>query len=270
MAKRETHCKELLELIDGFVATGDAEKLITYLIGQSNLPSPRANLELAWAFGDALQISAQRPGLWTLCEQMVAVSVEQAPVNSPEEFVPCCGAIGIGAVGATLPQRFDAAMLMLRSLAKDSRWRVREGVCFGLQRLLAERPQDTLHSLEQWTTGADPLEMRAVVAAVADPPLLKDPAIAVAALELHHAVMQQMQQTPERGSAAFKTLRQGLGYTLSVVVQALPQDGFEYLAQLAVSPDKDVQWIVRQNLQKARLVKRFPQQVQALLGTEAA
>ena len=87
MGKRETHCLELLELLDGFVATGDVKKLITYLISRSNLPSPRANLELAWAFGDALQASALRPGMWTLCEQMVAVSVEHAPVNSPEEML---------------------------------------------------------------------------------------------------------------------------------------------------------------------------------------
>jgi hypothetical protein len=257
-------------LLDAFVATGDTEKLFTYLISQSNLPSPRANLELAWAFGDALKVSAQCPGMWTLCEQMVAVSIEQAPVNSPEEFVPCCGAIGVGALGATLPAYFDAAVLTLRRLARDRRWRMREGVCFGLQRLLAERPQDTLRSLEQWSTYGDPLELRAVVAAVADPPLLKDPAMAAPALELHRKVMQHVQQMPERKSTAFKTLRQALGYSLSVVVQAVPETGFEYLAQLVVSPDKDVQWIARQNLQKARLAKQFSAQVRAILDTGGA
>ena len=62
----------------------------------------------------------------------------------------------------------------------------------------------------------------------------------------------------------FETLRKALGYTVSVVVQALPDAGFAWLAQLAGSPDRDVLWIARQNLNKSRLVRESPDQVARL------
>jgi hypothetical protein len=59
-------------------------------------------------------------------------------------------------------------------------------------------------------------------------------------------------------------LRKPLGYTPSVVVQSVPEEGFEFLAQLADSQDSDVLWIVRENLKKNRLVKNFPDQVASI------
>jgi hypothetical protein len=61
----------------------------------------------------------------------------------------------------------------------------------------------------------------------------------------------------------FKALRRALGYTLSVVVRALPNPGFAWLRELAASSDPDVRWIVRENLKKNRLVKNYPQEVAA-------
>ena len=49
-----------------------------------------------------------------------------------------------------------------------------------------------------------------------------------------------------------------------VGVQATPEQGFEFLTQLAGLQDRDVLWIVKQNLKKNRLVKNFPEQVEAL------
>jgi hypothetical protein len=39
-----------------------------------------------------------------------------------------------------------------------------------------------------------------------------------------------------------------------------------FLEQLAASGDRDVRWIVRQNLTKNRLASRFPERVLALQG----
>ena len=46
-----------------------------------------------------------------------------------------------------------------------------------------------------------------------------------------------------------------------MVVAALPPEGFAYLHQLAGSPDRDVQWILKENLKKARLTRNFPEEV---------
>jgi hypothetical protein len=265
MSKRENHKRDLVRLLREFAQTGDAEGITGYIVSNSNLPGRRANLELAGAFGDAVgEYAGQAQRLSSLCISMTTVSADEAPANTPEEFIPFCGAIGVGALGSVCPEFFDQALITLQALAKDPRWRMREAVRFALQRLLAERRGETLEALDGWITGGDLLEMRAVAATVAEPALLQDRDTAVSALQLHARITDQVLVVQERKSDAFRILRKGLGYTLSVVVCAVPDDGFEYLAQLAASQDPDVRWIVKENLKKNRLVKGFPADVEAL------
>jgi hypothetical protein len=141
---------------------------------------------------------------------------------------------------------------------------MREGVVFGLQHLLAAHPRQTLLALEGWVAGSDPLQMRAAAAAVAEPALLQDRETALVALQLHRDIFHHLVRLQERRSDPFRTLRKGVGYTLSVVVSAAPAEGFAFMADLAASEDPDVGWIVRQNLKKNRLVKGFPGAVAAV------
>ena len=69
--------------------------------------------------------------------------------------------------------------------------------------------------------------------------------------------------TPKRREENVKVLRQGLGFTLSVAIAASPEPGFALLEKLAVMGDKDIQWIVRENLKKHRLSK-WPERVKAV------
>ena len=55
-----------------------------------------------------------------------------------------------------------------------------------------------------------------------------------------------------------------MGYTLSVVVNALPDAGFEYMARLVKTQDLDVRWIVKENLKKNRLTKNYPEEVETM------
>jgi len=87
------------------------------------------------------------------------------------------------------------------------------------------------------------------------------------ALEMHRDILERVLGTQERKSEEFRVLRKALGYTLSIVVQANPQDGFDFMAQLARSGDLDARWIVRENLKKSRLVKNYPEQVAAINKT---
>ena len=149
MSKKEIHQQELVPLFDSLFDGSGSDALLDYLVAQSNLPGRRANLELAQAFADS--IASWAPGkskeLWALCAQMTGVSAEEAPVNDPREFQPFCGAVGIGALGATRPEFREPALQTLHSLANDPRWRMREAVCFGLQRLLAADARQTVTTL---------------------------------------------------------------------------------------------------------------------------
>lgn len=65
----------------------------------------------------------------------------------------------------------------------------------------------------------------------------------------------------ERREESFKIMGKGLGYCLSVIVKKNPMDGFEFMEELAVINDKDINWILNENLKKNRLTKNFPKQV---------
>jgi hypothetical protein len=264
MGKRENHVNDLLRLFEAFIATADDKELLGYLTSNSNLPGPRGNLELAEAFGDAMGQCTAADRLWQLCRTMTEVSAEEGPVGDPREFVPFCGAVGIGALGASSPTLFDEAMEKLRTLANDSRWRMREAVRIGLHRLVAARSPDALQALARWVDGGSVLELRAAAAGVAEPTLLRGDETAQAALELHQAIFNRVLIVQDRRSDAFKALRKGLGYTLSLAVQALPEAGFQLMRELVATQDKDVLWIVKENLKKNRLVKNFPVQVESI------
>jgi hypothetical protein len=192
--KQESHRQDLIILFQAVAQTGDAAGLTGYLISNSNLPGRRANLELAAAFGDAVKEHAAmaESSLWELCEGLAAIPADKAPANSSEEFLPFCGAIGIGAIASLSADRVDAALGILRSLANDARWRLREAVCFGLQRMLARRGQSTLEALESWANAGSWLEMRPAAAAVAEPRLVEDKDLAQSALELHRSVFDRV------------------------------------------------------------------------------
>lgn len=57
----------------------------------------------------------------------------------------------------------------------------------------------------------------------------------------------------ERTSEAFKALRKGLGYCWSVATCASPDAGKALMETWFACDDRDVRWVMRQNLMKARL-----------------
>lgn len=266
MSKREQHSQDLLPLFEAYLRDADSAGIIAYIVEHSNLPGPRGNLEMVEAFGDLVVplAPAHTAVLWELAVQLSSTSAEVAPTNAPEEMLPVCGAVALGALGAARPDLSEDALAKLRSLACDPRWRTREGVCFGLQRLLAEQPQGTVHALRGWVADGDPLEMRAAAAAVAHPPFLSDHAMAADALALHQDIFDRFPGIVDRRSEPFRVLRKGLAFTLSVVTAAVPDQGFAMMDRLVVTRDSDVVWIVRENLKKKRLVKPYPKRVEEL------
>jgi hypothetical protein len=276
MGKKENHTRELNALIDALDQTANTEsagadtglpdysaEIAVYLVSQSALPGPRANLELAAAFGDIVGNRAvtQCETMWELCIGFSGISADQAPANTPREFLPFCGAFGIGAIGSVSPERYGAALSVLGRLATDARWRLREAVCFGLQRMLGARVEDTLAALFAWVDAGDYLRIRAAVAAVAEPQLLKNGTTARSAVRLHRKAFEHVVKAADRRSEDFRILRKGLAFSLSVVAQACPRDGFDLMAGLAQLHDADVNWILRQNLKKNRLILNHPQRV---------
>ena len=266
MTKTEFNKQDLANLIDDFLKTGGEKELTQYLISKSNLPGPRGNLELAQAFADLIEINFSKnpERIWDLCIRAIEISSDEAPVNDPKEFLTFCGAYAIGAIGSVSSSLFVKALFLLKELARDSRWRTREAVAMGLQKMIERKPEETLKALEVWIDNGDWLVMRAVVAGVAEPRLLRNEQTVRKALKFHKKIFSKILAAKERKSHEFKVMRKGLGYTFSVVICGLPKEGFRLMRKVASSQDADILWIVKQNLGKNRLIKSFPDEVASI------
>jgi hypothetical protein len=261
---REGWINDLHKLLLDYATTGDDGEVAAYLVPRSGLPGPRGNIELAQAFADAAgDVSTIEPEkILSLIRRLVNISPEEAPVNDPREFLPFCGAVALRAVGAKCARFLEEALGRLQGLAEDPRWRMREGVAMGLQALLASAAgEEAFEELERWIADDQWLDMRAVAAGVAEPSLLRSEVSAKHALALHRKIFERVLASHNRASPGFRVLRQGLGYSLSVVVSAIPEEGFNYIRELVDTGDKDLLWVVKENLKKARLVKHYPDQV---------
>lgn len=214
-----------------------------FLLEQSTLPGPRANLELAAAVAEEADEQALR--------RWAAVSPDAAPFGSTEEFLPVCGVVGLGRL---LADGDRSVLADLRRLAGDPRWRVREAVALALQRFGDADFPALLAELQRWA-GGSLRERRAAAAALCEPRLLSTPDRARDVLTLLSRVTAELEDADERRSDAFRALRQTLGYAWSVAIVAFPEEGKPLFERLLASDDRDVRWIVRENLRKRRLVR---------------
>jgi hypothetical protein len=212
---------------------------IPFLRENSGLPGPRGNLELAHAVA--------QEGNEKQFNEFLSVQAEE---NTPEVFLVFCGVMGLGKLAANEPKLFE----QLQEYAPDPRWRIREAVATGVQ-LVGDQDMDLLiKEMQKWSKG-NWYEKRAAAAALAEPRLLKQPAYAQKALQVLDEITRSMQPTDDSKDEGFNVLRQAMGYCWSVAVTALPAVGKPMMEQWLDSPDKDIRWIMKENLKKNRLVK---------------
>ena len=212
-----------------------------YLMQESGLPGPRGNLELAHVAAD-VATAAQ-------IDHWLTFDASRAPVNSPEEFLAFCGVEGLGRL---IVEGQIERWPTLRACASDPRWRTREGVAMALQRIGDADMDNLLSHLESWLAG-NWLEQRAVAAALAEPRLLREAAQIDRALSYLDRITASIAAATDRRAEDYRVLRQGLGYGWSVIVVARPTSGKRLMERWLKSDDKDVQWVMRENLKKKRL-----------------
>ncbi len=222
---------------------------ITYLREHSGLPGPRGNLELMQAAADLGDEARFR--LW------IATGSGKQPTD---EFITACGVVGLGRLVA---EGRDELVPELRDHASDGRWRVREAVAMALQRVGDADMDKLLGIARKWAEDGAYVQ-RAAIAAVSEPRLLRNQPEARAAVDIVDRVTTLLAARHERRSEEFRVLRQALGYCWSVVVASYPSYGKAVLAGWAESADRDVRWILRENLKKARLARLDPEWTAAL------
>jgi len=220
-----------------------------YLLQASGLPGPRGNLELAAAMA--------KTGCLEEFLDYIRYTQEQAPVNSPYEFLVFCGVLGLGRLAAEGAREY---LPVLRSFANDPRWRTREAVAMGLQ-LIGDSDMDFLLSeMQAWCRGSA-FEQRAVAAGLCEPRLLKNPEHCREVLAILDRITASILQQPDRKREGFLALKKGLGYCWSVATATLPAEGTVIMEKWLSSDDQDIRWIMRENLKKNRLIRVAPEWV---------
>ena len=229
MSKTEDYRKALQALDDW----------VPFLKKNSGLPGPRGNLELA-------NVVAEE-GAEKQFNHFLTFHAEE---NTPDVFVVFCGVVGLGKLAASQSDLFNR----LREYASDPRWRIREAVPTGLQ-LTGDQDMDLLiREMKKWIKG-NWYEKRAAAATLAEPRLLKNPKHAKQVLQVLDKITAAMETSDKSKDESYKVLRQGMGYCWSVVVAALPDVGKPLMEKWLSSEDKDIRWIMKENLKKNRLVK---------------
>ncbi len=215
----------------------------SFLMKESGLPGPRGNLELAQAFAEVAEES--------LIQKYVSIKPDEAPENTPKVFLAFCGVVGLGNLINKGKMNY---LKQLRCFASDHRWRIREAVAIVLQRIGDGDISFLLKEMKDWSKG-NLFEKRAAIASLCEPRLLKSDEISCSVLDILDDVTLSITNLTESKNEAFEVLKKGLAYGWSVAMVACPEKGKKLFEKWVGSKDKEIIWIMKENLKKKRLLK---------------
>jgi len=219
----------------------DLKEWDAYLMQESCLPGPRANLELIQA---AAEVGDEQTFL-----HLLSFTPDKAPANTPREFLALCGTVGLGRLISNGDTKY---LECLRKLASDPRWRVRECVAMALQIYGDNHMEALIEEMEIWAEG-NCYEKRAAVATLCEPRLLKQEEQVFKVLDILDRITCAIKDMPDRKDESFIALKKGMAYAWSVAVAAFPEEGKKRFEKWVDCDDKDINWIMKENLKKDRL-----------------
>lgn len=226
--------------------------VIEHLLFNSKLPGKRANLELMWQF--AQNATAE--------EINCCLSYKDYDLNnSPEEFVVMCGVLGLCMMYKSEPQ---IALSKIEAYANSNSWRVREAAAMGIQELLIIKTKEVLNILDEWSLKNERYK-RCIIAGLCEPKNLENKYILDSAFKYLNMFTNDYNSYTSKLSEDQKILRKALGYAWSVAIVADCNKGKSLFVKLLDSDNKNIRWIVKNNLKKNRLKKIDVEWVESLL-----
>ena len=239
MGKKEKLIEEITHLLN------DEKTLEKYLIENCNLPGTRTNLELIFAFAEVFRKKQ-------ILKKWLLITANIADANNPQSFLPMCALVCFGKLYV---ETSDEEILgYLKKFSNDSRWRIRECVAFAFQIIGEKNFRELEHIFTDWFPAANNLEKRAMLVALAHPPLLNKES-AAHAIDITDRILSQFDEGPD-----IDILKKSLEFVISVYTVANPVLGFRLLEKW-IGKGKSFNSIIKSNLNKNRLVKNFPEQV---------
>lgn len=217
-------------------------EIIENLLINSKLPGKRANLELMWQFAKST----------TKVETNLCLQYKDYDLNNtPEEFVMMCGIIGLCTINKTKPK---IALNQIEEYANSSSWRVREAVAMGIQELIQIKTDEVLHILDDWSLKNDKYK-RCLIAGLCEPKNLKNKNILDSAFNYLNKFTEEFSSYSNKLTEDQKILRKALAYAWSVAIVEDVEQGKSLFAKFVDYNNKNILWIVKNNLKKNRLKK---------------
>ena len=243
MSKKDDLIQKLKSIAD------DPVKLEKFLMENSNLPGPRGNLELGFALAEIYE-NIDVLAKWT------DIDARQAGVNDPRSFLPFCSAVCLGKMYTK--SKDDKIIQILKKFACDDRWRIREAAAFGFQ-MIGEKDFSELERIfSGWILKSSNREKRAILVSLAHPKFL-DEKTSLFCFEILEYVLENLEKDDD-----FEIVRKGLDFTISVYTAANPEYGFS-LMEKWIGKDNVIDKIIRSNLRKNRLLRKYPKKTEELL-----
>jgi hypothetical protein len=266
MGKKDYFIKVILPLLKDKTSIDELENTI---ISNSNLPGRRANLEMAFALADCFEKVDAKESHWKMLLEWTKISPYDAPTNNPREFLPFCSILSLGSLYNNADKkRKEHIINIIKDSASDKRWRIREAVAMGFQRVSENNFTVIKEIFSEWVKKASLLEKRAILATLAHPPVLDNRENVIFCFRIADEILQSLLNLNriERRSEEFAILRKGLDFTISVYVACLPEEGFRFLKKWAQNDDANIKKILKSNLNKTRLIKEHGNMVKEVLA----
>lgn len=144
-------------------------------------------------------------------------------------------------------------------------WRAREGVTFALEALLENSGDLALRLIDSWCNSRQPIVIRNSIVALAHPTQLRRNRSQLDALERYNGIGMEIVAETLNPSDDTKMLAKSLCFTLSVAAEA--DEGYlDEFEKWISSKVKAWRPILRENLTKARIRKKYPSRVEVLLN----
>ena len=249
--------EELIVSWNQLVMDDSTEPLTNFLSTHSGLPGPRGNLTLA---AEASKLIARDWGI----KRSYFKDLIVAWSSSGNEYLMFVAHEAIGQVLSGNPKEVEWAVPILYNANFNPLWRAREGVTFALETLLEDEASFALRIIDEWCKSGDPIVIRNSIVALAHPTQLRKNSAQLHALELYNGVGMEIVAKVINPGDDVKMLAKSLGFTLSVAAEA--DEG--YLDEFENWIDGNIKvWrvIIKENLTKARIAKKYPSHIGALL-----
>lgn len=239
--------------------TGKTERFFSLLTVASGLPGTRANLPLAMAFATECVNAGKASD--KLVERMATYSADEAPGDSPLEFLPLCGVLALGARAAKEPARRKRTIAALHELSDDLRFRVRDAVPMALARIGAEMGDALVHEVASWTDGF--FQATAVLLALSDTQWLsriEDVEAALSRLDEAYALARDAPRSAARWPGR-KALVEAIGTAPAFVAARFGMPVFDRMIAWSKVEQPELRQAIEKNLHVRAIASRYPNDV---------